>query len=83
MEKDVALFTDLYELTMAQAYFKTGNTRVTSELFVRRFPANRGYLIAAGLKDVCNYPLNFRFEKDDLELLKRKALIKSFHHSSF
>ncbi|MGQ9596705.1 MAG: hypothetical protein ACUVQY_06235 [Thermoproteota archaeon] len=32
MEKGIALFTDLYELTMAQAYFKTGNTRVTFEL---------------------------------------------------
>jgi nicotinate phosphoribosyltransferase len=78
MEKNMALFTDLYEVTMAQAYFKTGNIRATFELFVRRLPPNRGYLIAAGLEDVCNYLLNFRFGKDDLEFLEKKGFEKDF-----
>lgn len=78
MEKSMALFTDLYEVTMAQAYFKTGNIRATFELFVRRLPPNRSYLVAAGLEDVCNYLLNFRFEKDDLEFLERKGFEKDF-----
>ncbi|MEM2089351.1 MAG: nicotinate phosphoribosyltransferase [Thermoproteota archaeon] len=78
MEKSLALFTDLYEVTMAQAYFKTGNIKATFELFVRRLPPNRGYLVAAGLEDVCNYLLNFRFEKDDLEFLEEKGFEKDF-----
>ncbi|MBO3832947.1 MAG: nicotinate phosphoribosyltransferase [Candidatus Brockarchaeota archaeon] len=78
MEKSMALFTDLYEVTMAQAYFKTGNIRATFELFVRRLPPNRSYLVAAGLEDVCNYLLNFRFEKDDLEFLEGKGFEKDF-----
>lgn len=78
MEKSMSLFTDLYEVTMAQAYFKTGNIKATFELFVRRLPPNRGYLVAAGLEDVCNYLLNFKFEKDDLEFLEGKGFEKDF-----
>jgi nicotinate phosphoribosyltransferase len=78
MEGSMALFTDLYEVSMAQAYFKTGNIKATFELFVRRLPPNRGYLIAAGLEDVCNYLLNFRFEKEDLEFLEEKGFEKDF-----
>jgi len=78
MEKSMALFTDLYEVTMAQSYFKTGNIMATFELFVRRLPPNRGYLIAAGLEDVCNYLLNFRFDKNDLEFLEEKGFEKNF-----
>ena len=74
----MSLFTDLYEVTMAQAYFKTGNIKATFELFVRRLPPNRGYLVAAGLEDVCNYLLNFKFEKDDLEFLEGKGFEKDF-----
>ncbi len=78
MERSLALFTDLYEVSMAQAYFKTGNVKATFELFVRRLPPNRGYLIAAGLEDVCNYLLGFRFEKEDLEFLAEKGFEKGF-----
>lgn len=78
MERSLALFTDLYEVSMAQAYFKTGNVKATFELFVRRLPPNRGYLIAAGLEDVCNYLLGFRFEKEDLEFLAEKGFEKDF-----
>jgi len=78
MEKSMALFTDLYEVTMAQSYFKMGNIMATFELFVRRLPSNRGYLIAAGLEDVCNYLLNFRFDKNDLEFLEEKGFEKNF-----
>ncbi len=78
MEKSMVLFTDLYEATMAQAYFKTGNIKATFELFVRRLPPNRGYLVAAGLEDVCNYLLNFKFEKDELDFLEGKGFEKDF-----
>lgn len=75
---DLALFTDLYELTMGQSYFESWNVKATFELFVRKLPPNRGYLIAAGLEDVCNYLLNFRFEEEDLEFLRKKGFKEEF-----
>jgi len=46
-----ALLTDLYELTMAAAYFEDRLTaRASFELFVRSLPRERGFLIAAGLE---------------------------------
>jgi nicotinate phosphoribosyltransferase len=77
-KKNLVLFTDLYELTMAQSYWKTKNVLATFELFVRKLPQNRGYLIAAGLEDVCNYLQNFKFERDDLEYLKEKGFEEKF-----
>ena len=46
-----ALLTDLYQLTMAAGYFQAGKTRemATFELYVRKLPLNRNYVIAAGL----------------------------------
>jgi nicotinate phosphoribosyltransferase len=78
MFKNLALFTDLYELTMTQAYFRGKNPRASFELFVRKFPPNRGYFIFAGLNEVCDFLLNFRFQKEDLEYLKEKGVAKDF-----
>ncbi|MEM2088514.1 MAG: nicotinate phosphoribosyltransferase [Thermoproteota archaeon] len=77
-KESLALFTDLYELTMGQSYFESWNVKATFELFVRKLPPNRGYLIAAGLEDVRNYLLNFRFKEDDLEFLKKKGFKNDF-----
>ncbi|MBO3769017.1 MAG: nicotinate phosphoribosyltransferase [Candidatus Brockarchaeota archaeon] len=76
--ENLALFTDLYELTMGQSYFESWNAKATFELFVRKLPPNRGYLIAAGLEDVCNYLLNFRFKEEDLEFLRKKGFKEEF-----
>ena len=54
--QDLALFTDLYELTMGQAFFSQGMLApATFSLFIRSYPPNRGYLVAAGLEDVLDY----------------------------
>ena len=46
-----ALLTDLYQLTMAQAYFELGmKGTAVFELFVRRLPETRSFLLAAGLE---------------------------------
>ncbi len=45
-----ALLTDLYELTMGQAYLSEGMTgEAVFEFFVRKLPAHRNFLMAAGL----------------------------------
>ena len=67
---DLALFTDLYELTMLQAYFEEGMTEeAVFSLFVRRLPARRNYLLACGLDNVLDYLENLRFGDDDLAYL--------------
>lgn len=49
--RDAALFTDLYELTMAASYLREGmNGRATFSLFVRKLPKGRAVLAAAGMK---------------------------------
>lgn len=67
-----ALLTDLYQLTMAAGYYQADKIRevATFELFVRRFPANRNYLIAAGLEQAVEYLLNLRFTSDEVAYLK-------------
>ncbi len=60
------LDTDLYELTMAAGYWRAGLTRAaTFELFVRRLPSSRGYLIAAGLETALAHLEGLNFSEDD------------------
>jgi len=70
MPNNLALFTDLYELTMAQAYFDEGMTAdAVFSLFVRRLPRQRNFLLACGLDSVLDYLENLRFDEDDLAYL--------------
>lgn len=64
------LLTDLYQLTMLQAYFDQGmQDTAVFEFFVRKLPPNRNFLIAAGLEQVLDYLENFRFSAQDLKWL--------------
>ena len=66
----LALFTDLYQLTMLQAYFEEGMTeRAVFSLFVRRLPRNRNFLVACGLDTVLDYLESLRFTQQDLDYL--------------
>jgi nicotinate phosphoribosyltransferase len=70
-----ALVTDLYELTMAEAYLRAGITHhATFSLFVRRLPPRRNYLIAAGLEAALDYLEALRFTADDLAHLRGTGL---------
>ena len=65
------LTTDLYELNMVQAYLdKTESKEAVFEFFVRRLPARRGFLLAAGLEDALSYLENLRFSDAELAWLK-------------
>lgn len=70
-----ALLTDLYQLTMAAGYWSAGKAGeiATFELFVRRLPANRNYLIAAGLAQAVEYLLSLRFEEEEIRYLQGLA----------
>jgi nicotinate phosphoribosyltransferase len=66
-----ALTTDLYELNMVQAYLdKAEDKEAVFEFFVRRLPARRGFLLAAGLADALDYIENLRFSPADIAWLK-------------
>ncbi len=70
MGNNLALFTDLYQLTMLQAYFEERMTeRAVFSLFVRRLPRNRNFLIACGLDTVLDYIESLRFTQQDLAYL--------------
>lgn len=70
MENSNALFTDLYQLTMAQAYFRSGQVGDAAfDLFFRRFPPNRAYCVFAGLEAAVEYAAGFGFTDADLAAL--------------
>ncbi len=67
-----ALLTDLYQLNMIQAYLELGHTDVAVfELFVRKIPSQRRFLMAAGLDQALGYLENLHFSADDLSWLAR------------
>lgn len=69
--KTSALFTDLYELTMARAYLAGHMDQVAVfELAFRKMPANRNYLVAAGIGDVLDFLSDFHFEDEELDYLQ-------------
>jgi len=72
LDKMSALLTDLYELTMAAGYFWAGKHRdlATFELSVRRLPANRDFIIVAGLRQALEYLANLRFTSGEIAYLR-------------
>ena len=67
---NLALLTDLYQLTMAQGYFRERKNRLaTFSLFIRSYPPNRGYFVAAGLRDVIEYLESLCFDAAALDYL--------------
>jgi nicotinic acid phosphoribosyltransferase len=70
------LATDLYQLTMAAAYHANGrNDRASFELFTRKLPPGRSYLIVAGLEQALDYLRGLSFSTDEIEYLRRNFSI--------
>ena len=73
-----ALLTDLYELTMAQAYLEQGMDKASVfEFFVRKLPAHRNFLVAAGLEQVLDYLSKLRISQEELVWLERSGRFSS------
>lgn len=69
-EHDSALLTDLYQLTMMDAYYRLNMEQTAVfEFFVRRLPQTRNFLVAAGLEQVLDYLENLRFTADEIDWL--------------
>ncbi|HWP85607.1 MAG TPA: nicotinate phosphoribosyltransferase [Terriglobia bacterium] len=66
------LLTDLYELTMAAAYWNAGKAEEVAsfELSVRSIPPQRSFLLAAGLEQAVDYLQNLRFGGEEIDYLR-------------
>jgi len=75
-----ALYTDQYQLTMAQAYFMKGHKddMTVFDYFFRKLPFGGGYAVFAGLEVLLDILENLRFDKNDLKFLKEKGFYKEF-----
>ncbi len=72
---NMALFTDMYELTMADSYLRHGlNQWATFDLFVRKLPPHRGFLLHVGLEQAVHYLLNMRFDEDAIRYLRQQKV---------
>jgi nicotinate phosphoribosyltransferase len=72
------LLTDLYELTMAQAYLEQGMEEpAVFEFFVRKLPTHRNFLVAAGLEQVLAYLSELKVTKKELTWLDQSKRFSS------
>ncbi len=70
-----ALFTDLYEVTMAQAYLaERMSATAVFETFFRKLPRGRSYVMAAGLSDVLDFLEAFGFREAEIDYLRELRL---------
>jgi nicotinate phosphoribosyltransferase len=74
------LYTDLYQLTMAQSYFKNRmhNHRAVFDFFFRKIPFNGGYVVFAGISELMGYIKELRFSENDLLFLEDNGFEASF-----
>lgn len=76
----LALYTDLYELTMAQGFFLANKhkQRATFDYFFRHQPFHSGYTIFAGLGDLIPALRSLRFSPEDLDYLRQYNMREDF-----
>ncbi|MCS3902815.1 nicotinate phosphoribosyltransferase [Methylohalomonas lacus] len=71
LEQVNPLLTDLYQLTMLQAYYSSGmEETAVFEFFVRKLPAGRRFLLAAGLEQLLAYLQELQFTETELQWLR-------------
>ncbi len=80
LNNHAAIYTDFYQLTMAQGYYLSGRASTTScfDYFFRENPFDGGYVLFAGLTDVLEIIEDLRFGQDTLDYLKGLGFRDSF-----
>ena len=75
-----AIYTDFYELTMAQGYFLSGrkDERACFDYFFRDIPFEGGYVVFAGISDLLEILDSFRFHEDELQYLADQGFRSEF-----
>jgi len=90
-DQNLILSTDFYELTMGAAYYqynldnniKEEDDIAVFDLFIRKYPKNRNYLIFAGLEQAIYYLQNARFTEKTINFLRQKEVFKNIDSSFF
>ncbi len=78
-EENMALFTDLYELTMCASYFDNKKFEpATFDLFIRRLPPERSYFLFAGLEQVLLFLEKTRFTDEHIAYLRKQGFEEPF-----
>ena len=78
-EENMSLFTDFYELTMCASYFDNEDFEpATFDLFIRRLPENRSYILFAGLEQCLQYLQNIKFTDEHLAYLETQGFNRDF-----
>jgi nicotinate phosphoribosyltransferase len=74
------LYTDYYELTMAQGYFLSGKKDDTAlfDYFFRVNPFDGGYVMFAGLDNLLEALSRFTYNDDDLDYLRECGFTDGF-----
>ncbi len=74
------LYTDLYQLTMAQAYFQNQmhEQQAGFDYFFRKIPNKGGYVVFAGLQELLQLIRDLRFQDADLQYLKDEGFDPAF-----
>jgi nicotinate phosphoribosyltransferase len=68
------LLIDLYQINMIQAYLDHDQTdTAVFEFFVRKLPARRNFLVAAGLEPALEFLENLRFAPEEIDWLARSG----------
>lgn len=80
MNESNALKTDLYQLTMIAGYEAEGKNQqlATFELFVRKLPQSRNYLLASGINEALQALIEMRFTEKQIDYVKS---LPSFKHA--
>ncbi|UOB18826.1 nicotinate phosphoribosyltransferase [Abyssalbus ytuae] len=76
----IGLYTDYYELTMAQGHFLNNRHEERScfDYFFRKNPYNGGFVVFAGLSSFIEMLQSFRFDEKDCEYLEQQGFDKNF-----
>lgn len=72
MNLDWSLYTDLYQLTMAQGYLESGKAeqQATFTMHFRDYPFKGGYAVACGMTQLVEMLEEYSFRDDDIEYLR-------------
>ncbi len=84
MMHESGLLTDLYELTMAAGYTETGlASRATFELFARKLPESRNYLVVAGIEQALDYLERVHFTGEEVAYVRRHPAFRNVGRKFF
>lgn len=74
-QEKLELISDFYEFTMSNGYFsKNKNDIAYFDVFFRKVPDGGGYAIVAGLEQVIEFIQNLKFDKEDIDYLRKQNM---------